>query len=127
MGGRGTYSAGMQAAFTYKTIGRVHGIKILQGMDGKHGLPEEAHSSYAYASLNHDGTVRTLRFYDKGHNLRFEIAYHGERSLDASNKPVLHYHVYNPNVHGKEWHTGAIKATKAMRKRYGKYFKGVWK
>lgn len=43
MGGRNTYAAGKNAPFTYKTVGIFHGIKVLEGLGGKHGLPEEGH------------------------------------------------------------------------------------
>jgi len=43
MGGRNTYAAGKNAPFTYKTVGFFHGIKVLEGLGGKHNLPEEAH------------------------------------------------------------------------------------
>ena len=94
MGGRGTFAIGNMVAYTYETIGFIEGIKILSGMNGKHGLPEEAHSSHAYIKLKKDGTFHEMRVYDKDHYLRFEIAYHPEPSLDKSRKPVLHYLVY---------------------------------
>lgn len=70
--------------------------------------------------------MRELRFYDSQHRLRYEIAYHGERNVDPSGRPVLHYHVYDISGRSK-WHGEARKATKAMKKRYGKYFRGKWK
>lgn len=51
MGGRGTFAIGNMVAYTYETIGFIEGIKILSGLNGKHGLPEEAHSSHAYIKL----------------------------------------------------------------------------
>lgn len=125
MGGRGTYASGNMVPYTYRTTMKIGGIKVLEGIGGTHGLPEEAHSSNAYIQLNKDGTVRTMRFYDSQHRLRYEIAYHRERNLDPSGKPVLHYHVYDIIGKGK-WHGEARKATKAMRKRYGKYFGRSW-
>ena len=55
MGGRNTYAAGKDVPFTYKTAGFFHGVKVLEGIGGKHNLPEEAHSSTAYAKLFKDG------------------------------------------------------------------------
>lgn len=125
MGGRGTFAAGRSVPYEYRTVGTVGGIKVLEGVGGKHGLPEEAHSSNAYIQLNGDGTVRTIRFYDSRHRLRYEIAFHREQSIDPSNKPVLHYHVYDMTGE-RPWHGPARKATKAMRRRYGRYFGRSW-
>ena len=45
MGGRGTFAAGKTVAYTYQTVDKIEGVKVLVGMNGKHSLPEEAHSS----------------------------------------------------------------------------------
>ena len=55
MGGRGSYAAGNNVEYTYKTVGMVDGVKILQGIGNKHGLPESSHSSEAYIKLKPDG------------------------------------------------------------------------
>ena len=39
---------------------------------------------------------------------------------------MLHYHVYD-YLKSKNAHGNAIKATKAMRKRFGKLLEGSWK
>ena len=57
MGGRGSYAAGNNVEYTYKTVGMVDGVKILQGIGNKHGLPESSHSSEAYIKLKPDGTI----------------------------------------------------------------------
>ena len=121
MGGRGTFAIGNMVACTYETIGFIEGIKILSGLNGKHVLPEEAHSSHAYIKLKKDGTFHEMRVYDKDHYLKFEIAYHPEPSLDKSRKPVLHYHVYDRNFH----RSSAMKMSKPMKKHFKKYLKGV--
>ena len=121
MGGRGTFAIGNMVAYTYETICFIEGIKLLSGLNGKHGLPEEAHSSHAYIKLKKDGTFHEMRVYDKDHYLKFEIAYHPEPSLDKSRKPVLHYHVYDRNFH----RSSAIKMSKPMKKHFKKYLKGV--
>lgn len=121
MGGRGTFASGNSVAYTYQTSGFIEGIKVLTGLNGKHGLPEEAHASSAYIKLKPDGTFHEMRFYDKDHYLTLEIAYHREPNLDKSGKPVLHYHTYDRNFTRSD----ATKLPKAMRKRYRKYFKGV--
>ena len=95
MGGRGTYAAGNNVAYTYETIGKIAGVKVLSGLNGKHGLPEEAHSSRAYIKLKRDGTFHEIRLYDKDHYLTFELAFHPEPNLDPSRKPILHYHLYD--------------------------------
>ena len=59
MGGRGTFASGNTVPYTYNTVGKIGGIKVLKGVQGKHGLPEEAHSSNAYISLHPNGSVRT--------------------------------------------------------------------
>lgn len=121
MGGRGTYAIGNMVVYTYQTVGKIEGVKVLSGLDGKHGLPEEAHSSSAYIKLKPDGTFHEMRIYDKEHYLVFELAYHPEPNIDPSRKPVLHYHQYDRDFH----RTKARKATKAMKKHFKKYLKGV--
>lgn len=121
MGGRGTYASGNIVPYTYITTSTIEGIKVLSGMNGKHGLPEEAHSSHAYIKLKPDGTFHEMRFYDKDHYLTLEIAYHPEPKLDPSRKPVLHYHVYDRDFN----RSSAKKMTKSMKKHFKKYLKGV--
>ena len=104
MGGRGTFAAGYSVAYTYevdKTFsedGKIHGVKILKGIEGsgKHGLPEEAHSSSAYIKLKPDETFHEMRIYDEQHYLIKEIAYHPEPQLNNGNRKenVLHIHEY---------------------------------
>lgn len=69
MGGRGTFAAGNPVPYTYETVGKIYGVKILQGIDGKHGLPESSHSSMAYLKMNPDGTFNMMRIYDNKHIL----------------------------------------------------------
>ena len=121
MGGRGTFAAGNNVGYTYETIGFINGVKVLQGIGGKHSLPEEAHSSSAYIKLKHDGTFHEIRFYDNDRYLTLEIAYHRESNLDKTNANVLHYHTYD-RAFGRSY---ALPLTKAMYKKYKKYFKGV--
>ena len=96
MGGRGTYAVGNNVAFTYKTVGKIAGVKVLQGVGKLHDLPVEAHSSDAYIKLDHKSNFNMIRFYDKKHYLVKEIAYHPEPYLDKSRKPILHIHEYEP-------------------------------
>lgn len=96
MGGRGTFAAGRAVEYTYKTVDFIEGVKVLQGLNGKHGLPEEAHSSTAYIKLKPDGTFHEMRIYDAEHYLVKEIAYHPEPKLNNGKKDenVLHIHEY---------------------------------
>lgn len=94
MGGRGTFARGNNVPYTYRTVGIIEGVKVLEGINGKHSLPEEAHSSSAYIKLKPDGTFHEIRFYDKDHYLVMEIAYHPESNLTGHGRPVLHIHTY---------------------------------
>ena len=96
MGRRGTFAAGKNVDYTYKTVDYIEGVKVLQGLNGKHGLPESSHSNNAYIKLKPDGTFHEMRIYDDNHALIMEIAYHPEKSLTGNNHtPVLHYHTYD--------------------------------
>lgn len=94
MGGRGTFAAGNPVAYTYETVRKIEGVKILSGLGNKHDLPVEAHSSEAYIQLYPDGNFKMIRFYDKQHYIKAEIAYHPETDLDSSRKSILHIHEY---------------------------------
>ena len=65
MGGRGTFAVGNPVDYTYKTVGYIEDVNVLEGINGKHSLPDEAHSSSAYIKLKPDGTFHEMRFYDK--------------------------------------------------------------
>ena len=82
MGGRGTFASGNPVNYTYKTVGYIEGVKVLEGTNGKHSLP--------------NGTFHEMRIYDKDHTLVMEIAYHPEKTLTGDGRtPVLHYHLYD--------------------------------
>lgn len=130
MGGRGTFAAGNSVAYSYETIDKIEGVKVLQGIGEKHGLPESAHSSEAYIKLKPDGTFHEIRFYDTNHCLYLEIGYHSEKSLTGNNnEPVLHYHTYNNSFSmtkvGDGGRSDAILLTQDMKERYKRFFKGV--
>ena len=96
MGGRNTYATGKDVPFTYRTVGFFQGVKILEGIDGHlHKLPEEAHSSDAYARLFPDGNLHQLRFYDGGKHLVAEIEYHPKPELTGHHNHVYHIHFYD--------------------------------
>ncbi len=124
MGGRGTFASGKSVAYTYETVGKIEGIKVLKGINGKHSLPEESHLSGSYIKLKPDGTFHEMRIYDKNHYLVKEIAYHPEKSLTGNNfTPVLHYHTYDKNFNRSD----AILLSKDNKDfdLFKKYFKGV--
>lgn len=127
MGGRGTYAAGKNPPYTYETVGSIDGVKVLQGLNGKHDLPVESHSSEAYIQLYPDGNFKMLRFFDKEHYLTFEVGYHPETELDESRKPILHVHEYPEHDNFKKRTTRLMteKEYDALKK----YFGGVtrWK
>jgi len=122
MGGRGTFAAGNNVNFTYKTVGKIHDIKVLEGLGGKHALPEESHTSEAYIKLYKDGTFHEMRIYGKDHLPIMDIAYHPEPNVDPSKKPVLHYHTYDKDVINRG---NATALTNEMFEKYSKYFVGV--
>lgn len=124
MGGRGTFANGNSVPYTYEAVGEIDGVKVLQKIDKKAsgGLPEEAHSSTAYIMLNKEGNFRMYREYDQNRYLRFEIAYHPEKYIEPSRKPVLHVHEYKSNDFSNR---KARPLTSEEYKKYKKFFKGV--
>lgn len=128
MGGNNTFAAGKIAAYRWKTVGKIDGVKVLelkdQGLSRK--LPEEAHSSRMYIQQHPDGTFSQLRIYDHFHRLRFEVGFHREPRLDSSGSPVLHYHVYTYTSGSSHFErTEARRVTERMRMKLGKFMKGV--
>lgn len=124
MGGRGTFAAGKNTAYTYQMVDTIEGVKVLKGLGGKHGLPAEAHSSTAYIKLKPDGTFHEMRIYDNDHYLVKEIAYHPEPNLNGGNRSenILHIHEYKrDNFHNRP----ARLPTHAEIQLYKKYLKGV--
>ena len=123
MGGRGTFASGNSAAYSYETVGKIAGVKVLKGINGKHSLPEEAHSSWAYIKLKPNGIFHEMRIYDKDHYLVKEIAYHAEPNLTGNrHEKVLHIHEYKrDNFENRP----ARLLTKEEYLEYKKYFKGV--
>jgi hypothetical protein len=114
MGGRGTYAIGNNVPYTYKTVDKIDGIKVLKGLEGKHGLPEEAHSSSSYISLYNDGSVKQIRVYNKDHTSFVDIEY----STHQGHKK-LHAHDY---ISGERQRARDL-SDKELKK-YSKYFGG---
>lgn len=124
MGGNGTFAAGKIVPFLYKTVGKIDGIKILQGTGGLHNLPEESHSSKAYVKLFPDGNLSMLRFYGKDHRVKLEIARHREPGLDPTGKPVLHYHLYPDGIKSR---TPARRVGRKLQEKIKSFLKGAQK
>jgi hypothetical protein len=122
MGGRGTFAAGNNVAYTYETVGKIEGVKVLFGKPGTglHDLPAEAHSSNMYIKLHKDGTLNMLRIYDDEHYLSAEIAYHPEPDLTKNRESVLHIHYYDHNFN----RTKAAYLTREIYEKYKKYLVG---
>ncbi len=114
MGGRGTFASGKNVAYTYETVGKINGIKILKGLQGKHGLPEETHSSNAYISLNYDNSVRQIRLYNSDLTAKTDV----EHSVHQG-KTILHAHDYKNGVRQP-----ARELTNEEYKIYYRYFGG---
>ena len=114
MGGRGTYAVGNNVPFTYQTVGKVNGINVLKGIGGKHGLPEEAHTSSAYISLHQDGKVKQLRLYNSNLTAKADIEYSVHQG-----KLSLHAHDYVGGVR-----QSARPLTNQEKKEFMKFFGG---
>lgn len=114
MGGRGTFSKGFMTKYNFRTVGRLYGTKILEGIGGKHGLPEESHSSGSYVRVRDDGTARQLRIYNKDHTARLDI----ENTVHQG-KEGLHAHDYINGVRQP-----ARDLTPEEYRLYSKYFRG---
>jgi hypothetical protein len=122
MGGRGTFASGNNVAYTYETIDKIEGVKVLRGIFGKHSLPEEAHSSNAYIKLKPNGIFHEMRIYGKDHYLLYEIAYHPEPRLTGNRyENVLHIHEYSKDFNRTE----ARELTDKEYYKFEKYFKGA--
>ena len=136
MGGRGTFAAGNPVEYVHEYANEeINGDKVLKGkkipgQKTEHGLPASSHSSSAYIKLDENGNFKEMRFYDNNHCVYLEIGYHGEESLTRNrHTPVLHYHTYDDrfskNKSGSFDRSAAQYLTQEMKKKYGKYFKGV--
>ena len=120
MGGRGTFASGKSAVYTYETVGKINGVKVLKGLGRNHDLPQEAHSSKAYLALYRDGSFKQYREFNPDHTVAFDIDYHPEPKLTGSNKRVYHIHFYRKGVRDK---LGRLLSTDEYEK-YKKYFGG---
>ena len=62
MSGRGTFAIGNNVDYTYESIDKIEGVKVLSG---KNGLLEESYSSTAYIKLKPGGTFYEMRKCEK--------------------------------------------------------------
>lgn len=126
MGGRGTFAAGNNAVYTYRTTGKIAGVKVLEKIEKSKsgGLPEEAHSSNVYIQLDKTGCFRRIRFYNENHLPVLEIDYHYEKGLSKHGEPVLHIHEYEKP--GIEYRLPARMPSATEIKKYNIYLKGVF-
>lgn len=127
MGGRGSFAKGRQAAYTFKTVGIIEGVKVIQPLNPVNSLklPEESHSASCYLLLDRDGVFHQYREYNENHQVILEIGYHHESRM--GNGDVLHIHVYRePGVeHHENPSTVKRKLTREEYHRYKKLLKGV--
>ena len=115
MGGKGTFAIGNNVSYTYQTVGKIDKIKVLKGLGGKHGLPEESHSSSSYISLYKNGSVKQIRVYNKDHTAHADIEY----SIHRGEKK-LHAHDY---VNGER--QGIRELSKEEFSKYSAFFGGA--
>lgn len=120
MGGRGTFAIGKKVDFTYKTVGTIEGVKVLEGLNGKHNLPEESHSSNAYIKVDSFKNFVRFREFNSDRTSHFDIDYHPEPKLTGNYQSVFHIHYYKNGVRDK---IGRLLTSEDYEK-YKKYFKG---
>ena len=125
MGGRGTFAAGNNVPYKYKTVEIIEGVKVIQPKDSgrSYNLPVESHSSSSYILLNKAGVFRQYREYNAQHEVIFEIGYHFEPNMSKHGEPVLHVHDYSaPGIKNRG---KARLITEEELKKYRKFLKGV--
>lgn len=120
MGGRGTFAIGKKVDYTYRTVGEIEGVKVLEGINGKHNLPEESHSSNAYIKVDSSQNFVRFREFNIDKTSHFDIDYHPEPKLTGNQQPVFHIHFYKNGVRDK---MGRLLTSEEYKK-YKKYFKG---
>lgn len=120
MGGRGTFANGKNVGYTYETVGLIEGVKVLQGVNGKHNLPEESHRSKAYILTDSNGKFVRYREFNSDHTSKFDIDYHPEKRISGNYYPIFHIHEYKKGVRAP---LGRV-LTDGEYAKYKKYFKG---
>lgn len=116
MGGRGTYAIGNNVKYQYETVDLIEGVKVLKGTigSGKHGLPEESHSSEVYISKGANGNIKQMRYYNNNHTAKvdYDLSTH-------QGKIYLHAHDY---INGERQQARML--TKKEMVNVSKYFGG---
>lgn len=122
MGGRGTFAAGNPVAYSYETVGKIEGVKILQKLDKRASasLPEEAHSSSAYILLNGRAEFKRYREYNSDLTSAFDIDYHPEPKITGNRERVYHIHFYKNGIRDPI----GRKLSNEEYDKYKKYFGG---
>ena len=120
MGGRGTFAAGNNVDYTYQTVGYIEGVKVLEDLNGKHNLPEEAHSSSAYILTDRNGNFVRYREFNSDHTSKFDIDYHPEKKISGNYNPVFHIHEYKNGIRSPL----GRPLTEREYAKYKKYFRG---
>lgn len=125
MGGKGTYAIGNNVPYTYKTVDKIEGVKVLEPMNSKRSfnMPPEAHSSNSYILLDKGGVFHQYTEYNKDHLPVFEIGYHFEKGMSKQGEHVFHVHEYP--IPGIENRQPARNITPQEYEKYKKFFKGV--
>ena len=125
MGGRGTYAIGNNVEYTYKTVGEIDGVKVLQPVNAKRSfkLPEESHSSSCYVLLDKAGVFHQYTEYNENHLPVFEIGYHFEKGMSKQGEHVFHIHEYP--IPGIENRQPARNITSQEYEKYKRFFRGV--
>lgn len=122
MGGKGTYAAGKNVPYTYETVGKIDGVKVLKGTGQAHNLPEEAHSSKAYLKVDGNGNFVRYREYNPDKTSHFDIDYHKEPKITGNKtEKIFHIHFYDKN--GVRDVVGR-RLTKEEFDLYKKFFRG---
>ena len=133
MGGRGTYASGNNVPYTFETVFKIEGVKVLKvildengkPVSNQHGLPAESHSSWAYIKVRKDETFQEMRIYDKEHYLIKEIGYHAEPKLNNGDRQENILQVHDYAVRNDFNNRTPRKITDEEYKLYKKYFKGL--
>ena len=120
MGGRGTFASRNPVPYTYENNEKINGVKVLQGLGGKHNLPEESHSSNAYILTDRAGNFVRFREFNSDHTSKFDIDYHPEKKISGHYNPIFHIHEYNNGIRDPLGRT----LTDAEYQKYKKFFRG---
>lgn len=123
MGGRGTFAAGKQVAYTYETVDYVDGIKVLLPKDTKASIsfPERSNTpGTSYLSYRKDGTFDQLRVFGDDRIPTLDIDYGKHRG-----KKSMHVHYYKDGVRGSGNDVVVLHPGDALYERYKRYFKVV--